>query len=261
MTRFFLRFVSLRARFLNLLLAAALALAPATLFSSGCHKIGTALGEMTRDIPLGDAGTVTVQPDSVAATSATVRFDQVDFPDRLWIAKEVALNERAVTWAGDASESGTVTFGLLMNGHPVAAWELTVNDGGLTTIDAHQQSITDLPENTTSIPGFNIGEPGNKIEAGFSSRQLEIMRAVYRRLPPEERPSIHEGLRHIVNGDSSVTDADKNEIFRAVTRRLDRKEFTLGLMVRTEGPLSGTLTIDAFAFKIFSSGQRLMTND
>ena len=87
------------------------------------------------------------------------------------------------------------------------------------------------------------------------------MRAVYRRLPPEERPSIHEGLRHIVNGDSSVTDADKNEIFQAVTRRLDRKEFTLGLMVRTEGPLSGTLTIDAFAFNIFSSGQRLMTND
>jgi hypothetical protein len=242
------------------LVVAALLLAGGALLTAGCHEIGTALGEMTRDIPLGDAGTVTVQPDSVAATSATVRFDQVDFPDRLWIAKEVALNERAVTWAGDASESGTVTFGLLMSGHPVAAWELTVDDGGLTTIDAHRQN-TDLPENTTSIPGFNIGDPGYKREAGFSSRQLEIMRAVYRRLPPEERPSIHEGLRHIVNGDSSVTDAEKNEIFRAVTRRLDRKEFTLGLMVRTEGPLSGTLTIDAFAFKIFSSGQRLMTND
>jgi hypothetical protein len=222
---------------------------------TSCANFGKVLGTRHVDIPLGEAGIVEVNAQSVTPQTATVRIDSIPLPERLWVAQDMQIDEglsfRSSQSSGGTSgtgKSGVIEVGLLIDGYPAALWSLAVENGDIEAVK---------PE-TMPVPGKQKErEEATRLQP-FPFPQWPKLRNLFYQLPGDQRPEVADELSFSIASEETVENQAWAEVFRGIHSGLKRREFTVTLLASTEQSLRGTLTVKTLEFSVFDSGQRLM---
>lgn len=221
---------------------------------TSCANFGKVLGTRHVDIPLGEAGVVEVNAQSVTPHTATVRIDSIPLPERVWVAQDMQIDgvslrsSRSSGGASGTGRSGVIEVGLLIDGYPAALWSLAVENGEIEAVK---------PE-TMPVPGKPKEREGSTRLQPFPFPQWPKLRNLFYQLPEAQRPEVADELSFSIASEETVENQAWAEVFRGIHSGLKHREFTVALVTSTEQSLQGTLTVETLEFSVFDSGQRLM---
>lgn len=217
---------------------------------AGCGGLGKALGTRFIDLPLGTAGEVPVQTESVTVHAHSVAVDSIRFPERLSVANAFRMRRSNLSMpTGDGT--GTVELALLIDGYPMANWSVAIENGAVAEVTPH----------STVVPGKWEREDYERQSERepIPEDQWEAMQATYEALPEEERPDLASDLSFsLLNSAGPAGNEPLAAIYRGMQQAIANRAFDITFMARTDGNVQGEVHVEPLTVKFFDSGQRLM---